>query len=172
MENKLFDELLDLALSKGIITQEDLKSSKREGFKVEDFLNWLNREKEYLFHGSGTLISLDQKLSSKSGKLHATDDGGVAIIKALFANNIPGQTNLDYKLDKSGNQEVIISGNPEKEVTRQKGYVYVLENEGFSNENTQGVAEYIKPFKEGEKQDYLFVIEIEWKDFNYSYRMV
>ena len=74
-------------------------------------------------------------------------------------------------MHKDGKQKVIISGKPEKEVVRQKGYVYVLENKGFSNENTQGVAEYIKILKEGKTQDYIFVMEIEFSDFNYQYEI-
>lgn len=171
METNFYNEILNLGLSKKFISLEGLKAFKEKGIKIEDFLNWLNAEKGYLFHGSATLVPEGEKLFSKRDKFHATNDGGVAIIKALFANNIPGQTNLDYSLHKNGKQEVIISGKPEKEVIRKKGYVYVLENKGFSNENTQGIAEYIKPLKETEFQDSLFVIEIEWKDFNYSYRI-
>ncbi len=161
-----FEQLLNLGLSEKYISHVDLGS-----LKLEDFLNWVNAQKGYLFHASGTLIPSGEKLFSKRPVFYATDDGGVAIIKALFANNIPGQTNLDYSLSKDGKQEVIISGKPEKEVIRQKGYVYVVENEGFSNENTQGIAEFVKPLKGGEFQDYLFVVEVEWKDFNYSYRI-
>ena len=46
------------------------------------------------------------------------------------------------------------------------------ENNGFSNENTQGVVEFIKVLSEGKTQDYLFVIEVEKSDFNYSYKIV
>ena len=166
-----FENLLALALSKKVITFENLKLYKEKGLAVEDFLNWLNKEKGYLFHGSGTLIPSGEKLFSKRPVFYVTDDGGVAIIKALFANNIPGQTNLNYKINKSPDQAVIIEGNPQGEVFRQKGYVYVIENDGFSNENTQGIAEYVKPLKEGELQDYLFVMEIEQVDFNYTYKI-
>src|SRR3989344_533731 len=110
------EKLLDLVLSKKILTREDLKSFTNGGFKIEDFLNWLNKEKGYLFHGSGTLIPQGEKLISKRGVLHVTDDGGVAIIKALFPNDLPGQINPDYRLDKSGSQEVIIKGKPEGEI--------------------------------------------------------
>ena len=170
-EKENFENLLAVALSKKVITSEDLGAYKEKGLVVEDFLSWANREKGYVFHASGILIPAGEKLFSKRPVFYVTDDGGVAIIKALFANNIPGQTNLDYSLHKDGKQEVIISGKPEKEVLRERGYVYVVENEGFSNENTQGIAEYTKPLKEGELQDYIFVMEIEKSDFNYSYRI-
>lgn len=162
-----FEQLLNLGLSGKYISQENLASSK-----LEDFLNWLNAEKGYLFHASGTLIPSGEKLFSKRPVFYVTDDGGVAIIKALFPNNLPGQTNLNYRLDKKGFQEVLLEGKPEGELMRQKGYIYVVDSEGFSNENTQGIAEYVKPMKEGETQDYLFVIEALQKDFNYSYKVV
>src|SRR3989344_8287790 len=131
METNFYNEILNLGLSKKFISLEDLKTFKEKGMKIEDFLNWLNKEKGYLFHGSGTLIPQEEKLISKREVLYVTDDGGIAIIKALFPNNLPGQTNLDYSLHKNGKQEVIISGKPEREVTRQKGYVYIVENKGF-----------------------------------------
>src|SRR3989344_5590352 len=161
-----FNQLLDLGLSKKYISQEDIKP-----LKLEDFLNWLNQEKRYLLHGSGVLIPASEKLISKRKVFHATDDGGVAIIKALFPNNLPGQTNLNYRIDKSGVQEVVLEGNPTGELMREKGYIYILENEGFSNQGTQGIADFEKPWAEGKTQDYLFVIEVEKSDFNYSYRV-
>ncbi|OGZ63884.1 MAG: hypothetical protein A3A98_01190 [Candidatus Staskawiczbacteria bacterium RIFCSPLOWO2_01_FULL_40_39] len=162
-----FEKILNVGLSHKYISHENFTSSR-----LEDFLNWLNKEKGYLFHGSGTLIPQGEKLISGRGIFHATDDGGVAIIKALFPNNLPGQTNLDYRLNKGNSQEVIIEGKPEGEVIRQKGYIYVLEGVGFSNEDTQGVAEYIKPLSKGKEQDYLFVIEVKKRDFNYSYKVI
>src|SRR3989344_3044086 len=172
METNFCSEILNLGLSKKFIFSEDLKTIKEKRLKIEDFLNWLNKEKGYLFHGSGALILEGEKLISKRGVLHVTDDGGVATIKALFPNNLPGQTNLDYDLHKSGFQEVIIEGKPEGEIMRQKGYIYVLENDGFTNEGTQGVSEFVKPLPEGKTQEYLFVIEVEKSDFNYSYKVV
>jgi hypothetical protein len=160
-------KIIDLALTKRYVSKKDI------GFlSLEDFLNLLNKEKGYLFHGSGTLIPEGQKLISKRGVLHVTDDGGVAIIKALFPNNLPGQTNLDYNLHKSGSQEVIIEGKLKGELIRQKGYIYVMKNSGFSNKDTQGIAEFIKPLLDGETQDYLLVIEVEKSDFNYSYKVI
>jgi len=135
-----FNQLLDLGLSKKYISQEDIKP-----LKLEDFLNWLNQEKRYLLHGSGILIPASEKLISRRKVFHATDDGGVAIIKALFPNNLPGQTNLNYRIDKSGIQEVILEGDSFGELVREKGYIYVLENEGFSNQETQGIADFEKP---------------------------
>src|SRR3989338_3243686 len=140
-----FEQLINLGLSKKYLSHKDLKF-----FQLEDFLNRLNKESGYLFHGSGTLIPLDEKLISKRGVLHATDDGGIAIIKALFPNNLPGQTNLGYRLDKSGSQEVTITGKLGGEAIRQRGYIYILESNGFSNKNTQGIAEYIKPLQQNE----------------------
>lgn len=116
-----FENLLDLAMSQKEVPFEDLKLYKEKGLVVEDFLNWLNKEKGYLFHGSGTLIPAGEKLISRRKFFHATDDGGVAIIKALFPNNLPGQTNLNYRIDKSGVQEVILEGNPIGELIRARG---------------------------------------------------
>ena len=68
-------------------------------------------------------------------------------------------------------QEVILEGKPKGEIIRQKGYVYVLESNGFSNKDTQGIADYTIPLQEGESRGYLFVIEVEKSDFNYSYKV-
>jgi hypothetical protein len=171
MQTHFHKEILNLGLSKKFISLRDFKIFKEEGLKIEDFLNWLNLEKGYLFHGSGTLIPANEKLISRRKVFHATDDGGVAIIKALFPNNLPGQTNLNYRIDKSGVQEVILEGNPAGELMREKGYIYILENEGFSNQGTQGIADFEKAWSEGKTQDYLFTIEVEKSDFKYSYRL-
>ena len=158
----LLDQFTNIISSKILVTLEDLKIFKDGGIKIEDFLNYLHKEKDYFFHGSGTLIPLNEKLSSKNGKLYATDDGGVAIIKALFANNIPGMTNLGYSLNKNEDQKVVISGNPEGKFIREVGYVYILKDvKGFSNEGTQGTVEFIRILPNNEGQDYLCILEVE-----------
>ena len=65
METNFYNEILNLGLSKKFISLEDLKTFKEKGMKIEDFLNWLNKEKGYLFHGSGTLIPQEEQLISK-----------------------------------------------------------------------------------------------------------
>jgi hypothetical protein len=161
-------EAEQLLANKNELKLEDLKELKERGFSTEKFLTYLNKKHGYLFHGSRAEISFGEKIKSSKGKLFATNEGSVAIIKALFANNVSGLKNLSYSLNNDSEQKVIIEGNVEiGDVISEKGYVYIFNGGGFGNEDTQGKAEFSKKDSD-EGENIIKIIEIEKADFKYQ----
>ncbi|HYV03098.1 MAG TPA: hypothetical protein VFB82_00830 [Blastocatellia bacterium] len=111
------------------------------GWSIEDALNQLVRTKGVLLHGTGQRIPAGSKLRLSKARPRpgsqrvlegfATDNAGVAILKALFTNQTPvGGTrtvNLKYPMHTSDDSPLwleIQGWHPN--VEREHGYVYIF----------------------------------------------
>lgn len=72
------EELEKKFADKREITLKDLKEMKERGITTEKFLNYLGAKYNYLFHGSRSKLSLDEKLKSSWWKeIFASDNPAI-----------------------------------------------------------------------------------------------
>jgi hypothetical protein len=104
---------------------------------IEGLLDALVKQHNVLLRGSGSAAPSGTPigLSPTSGWGYATDHAGIALLQALFSNQAP--RHLDkwaYPLFISRDHPLIVRVvNPRPGFRRDRGYVYVLDREGFSN---------------------------------------
>ncbi|MCX6719855.1 MAG: hypothetical protein NTV36_01995 [Candidatus Staskawiczbacteria bacterium] len=149
------------------ITLGDLKEFKKESITTEQFLDYLCQKKGLLLHGSIHQIDIG-KLTAKKGKIFAANKAVIAIMRSLHSNS---DINLQYPYFISGKNpfwfEIHTKGDG-KLTNKDKGFVYILNNDGFKNE-PKGSWQFVK---ETEKIDIVAVIETENNDFTYSIKIL
>jgi len=146
---------------KVFIFLRDLSKLKEKRIRTEYFLDYLSRTHSLLFHGSIFLI--EGMLKSRDGLIYASNKAAIAIMRSLYSN-IGAKLRYPYFIDENSppELEIIIPKGKTYEV-KERGFVYVLKNDGFEN-TPKGSWQFIK---ETDSLDYLFAIETEKADFSY-----
>jgi len=149
---------------KGIqrISLEQLRELKEKGITTENFLDYLCQKHGQLLHGSIYEI-VDGKLKSGRKNIFASNKSAIAIMRSLHSNI---NVNLEYPyfLDKDNPLVLKIHTLPNgKFSSKENGFVYVINGEGFKNE-PKGSWQF---FKETGEVEFSMVIETEKDDFKY-----
>ena len=151
---------------KVFVSLRDLSRLKEEGIHTETFLDYLSETHSLLLHGS--IFHIDGKLKSRDSLIYASDRASIAIMRSLYSN-IRAKLRYPYFIDENNPLELeIIIPEGETYEVKERGFVYVLKNDGFEN-IPKGSWQFIK---ETDSLDYLFAIETEKADFSYPVRVV
>lgn len=144
------------------IALEDLEEMKDNGVSIEEFLNFINKEKDYLFHGSRVKLDEDDKIKSREGKIYASDNPAIAILKAIYSNR---GANLRYPVVISEEYplELLVNGANDNTVG-ENGYVYLIQKDIGFKSTRKGSFEYIKEYSE---ESFIKRFEVETSDFKY-----
>lgn len=115
------------------------------GNTKEQVLNNLVQNNKVLLHGSRNNITDTHIHPNNNGKVFATNDAGIAILKAIFSNIGLIYPGLQYPYRISLNNPLILRIHGiKKDTIGSIGYVYIIENkEGFEN-IPDGSWQYIK----------------------------
>jgi len=147
--------------SSNTISLEKLKELKDKGITTENFLQHLVNKQKKLLHGSA--YQIDEEVRSSNGKIFATNNSAIAILKSLYSNV---GVNLVYPYFINDDNPLILNIDSKKQVEKaekERGFVYVLDQKGFEN-NPKGSWQFIK--KESSVK-FKTIIEIEKNDFKY-----
>ncbi len=147
---------------KKTITLEDLQELKEHGISTEKFLDYLCENRGLLLHGSINDIEGD-KLISNQKQIFASDMSAIAIMKSLYSNR---NVNLDYPYSPNKENPLVLkihTPSNGKFVSKNNGFVYIVNHEGFKNE-PQGSWQYKQ---ETNEVKFNMVVETEKDDFNY-----
>jgi hypothetical protein len=151
---------------KRTITRTDTREMKEKGITIEAFLSYVGKKHMYLFHGSRVDIPFTDTLHTNGGKVIASSNPAIAIMKAIYLNNAK---NLGYPLNldnDNANLSLKIDG-PQVDTVGEQGYVYITDAEGFipdPNSNWQYSKEGSSPI--------IKRVEVDKNDFAYPVRVV
>ncbi len=152
-------------IDKQEITREDVAEMKDRGITVEKFLGFIGKNYGYLFHGSRMEIPFTDTLQTSGGKVFASSNPAIAIMKAIYLNNAK---NLGYPLhvdEDNANLALQIDG-PQVNTIGELGYVYVVSAEGFipdPNSNWQ--------YSRADSASFVKRVQIGRDDFKYPVRV-
>lgn len=150
------------------ITLTDLSEMKENGISIEMFLEFLRKKHGYLFHGSRNDIPFSGQIKpSEEGKVFASSNPAIAILKALYRNNAK---NLCYPLNLAENNSnlILIVDGPQEDTIGEHGYVYIISDadafEKDSDSNWQYSSKTGSTFSKRvqiEKDDFKYPVEIK-----------
>jgi len=165
---KTQDELLeryDMKFTdKQDITLTDLQEMKEKGVTTEMLLNFLEKKYNYLFHGSRNDIPFTEKLlSSEKGKIFASSNPAIAILKAIYLNNAK---NLGYPLNlaEDNSNLTLVVNEPKEGTVGEQGYVYIVSDKDSFEEDSNSNWQYFSKEKE---VSFVKKIQVEKDDFKY-----
>lgn len=144
------------------ISLEQLHELKEKGITTENFLDYLCQKQGVLLHGSINEIGGD-RLKSGWKKIFASNKSSIAIMRSLYSNI---NVNLEYPyfFDKDNPLVLKVHTPPSgKFISKENGYVYIVNSEGFQNE-PKGSWQFLKKVDELE---FGIIVEIEKADFKY-----
>lgn len=157
---KKFSESIEKGVKK--ISLEELQELKEKDITTENFLDYLCQKNGLLLHGSIHEITGD-KLKSKWKRIFASDKSAIAIMRSIYSNV---NVNLEYPYFFDENNPLVLKVHtpPDgKFISREKGFVYAVNNQGFKNE-PEGSWQFLK---ETDEVEFGLVIETEKDDFKY-----
>lgn len=144
------------------ISLEQLRELKEKGITTEKFLDYLCQKKGLLLHGSTHEIA-DDKLKSSWKKIFSSNKSAIAIMRSLYSNV---NVNLEYPYFFDENNPLVLKVHTPlngKFISKEKGFVYVVDSEGFKNE-PEGSWQFIK---EAGELAFEIIVETEKADFKY-----
>ena len=144
------------------LSSEVMQELKKEDITTEQFLDYLCQKQGLLLHGSIHEIK-HGKIKSNYNKIFATNKGVIAIERSLYSNV---GVNLQYPYFISKENPFVLKIHTKddgKFIKKDKGFVYVLKNNGFKND-PKGSWQFVK---ESSEADFVAVIETHDKDFTY-----
>jgi hypothetical protein len=144
------------------ISIEQLRKLKENGITTEKFLDYICKSNGLLLHGSIHEIA-DDKLRSSQGKIFASNKSAIAIMRSVYSNE---RVNLEYSYFISDKNPLSLSIHtaPNGEfVSKEKGFIYIISNDGFKNE-PEGSWQFINKTDEIKIK---MIIETEKSDFEY-----
>ena len=164
--DKTIDGYIETIFNKRYISLKDLQEAKEAGFSLEDLLNVFCNKNGLLMHGSVKKIPDGDKIKSRLGKIFASDNSAIAIMRSIYSNE---NVNLQYGyyIDKNS-LELIIHKTQNNPIITESGYLYLISRNGFANE-LQGSWQYIDMSDEVEIK---FTVETEKEDFKYPIKVV
>jgi len=133
-----------------------------KGIAVEKLMDYICKKYGLLLHGSIHEIK-HGKIKSNYNKIFATNKGVIAIERSLYSNV---GVNLQYPYFISKENPFVLkihTKDDRKFIKKDKGFVYVLKNDGFKND-PKGSWQFVK---ESSEVDFVAVIETKDKDFTY-----
>lgn len=128
--------------------------------KKEELLDSLVKEYGCLLHGSRTNIAGGILLPSR-GNIYATDNAGIAILKAIYSNN---GSNLKYPSKISETSPLVLEiENMNDNTIGERGFVYILPSRKGFEKSTRNEWEFVS----SKNSAFHSVIEVLRSDFKY-----
>jgi|TARA_Y100000310_G_scaffold172499_1_gene172610 hypothetical protein len=157
---KKFSETSEQGVKK--ISLKQLRELKEKGITTENFLDYLCQKQGVLLHGSINEIG-DDKLKSGWKKIFASNKSAIAIMRSLYSN-INVDLEYPYFFDKDNPLVLKVHTPPDgKFISKENGYVYIVNGEGFQNE-PKGSWQFLKKVDEVK---FCMIVETEKADFKY-----
>jgi hypothetical protein len=132
--DKLYELLVDADRELGI---EDRQRFGLLPGDIEPVLDALVKQRGVLLRGSGSKAEPGTPLglTGPNAWAHATDEAAIALLQALFSNEVPRHLNKwTFPMHITRADPLVIKVvNPRPGFQRSRGYVYVLGREGFRN---------------------------------------
>ena len=166
--DKLYEQLMD---------GREILVSDRERFglfagEIEPALDALVKQRGVLLKGSGSKArpGTPLGLTGPNTWAHATDEAAIAILQALFSNEVPRHLNAwTFPMRITRDDPLVIRVvNPRPGFQRPRGYVYLLEREGFKNYPARSW-QWVSTQSDRQVQGR---IEVERRDFHYPVETV
>jgi len=146
------------------ISLEDLTEMKEKGISTEMFLSFLEKRHDYLFHGSRNNIPFTENLrSSEEGKVFASSNPAIAILKAIYRNNAK---NLGYPMNLAENNSnlTLVINEPQEDTVGEQGYVYIISNTDDFEKDPNSNWQY---FSKNNEIPFVRKVQVEKSDFKY-----
>lgn len=122
-----------------------ISALESSGHTKEYILNYLAKHNNVLLHGSRVNISSSFLRSSQNGKVFATNDARIAILKAIFSNRGLKPPGLEYPyiINERNPLTLRIHGINNKTIG-DIGFVYIISEIGDFVNSPQGSWQYVK----------------------------
>ena len=134
---KVIDKLYDLLMDGREILVADRQRFGLFAGEIEPVLDALVKQRGVLLKGSGSKAKpgTPLALTGANAWAHATDEAAIALLQSLFSNEVPRHLNKwTFPMRITREDPLVIKVvNPRPGFQRPRGYVYLLEREGFKN---------------------------------------
>jgi len=158
---KFYEKFFENNKNVEIISLEQMRGLKEKGINTELFLDYLCQKHNLLLHGSTHKLLGEELIPNREGKIFASNKAVVSIMKSLYFKK-DASLEYPYFIDADFYLKIHVPSG-RKFAAKKKGYIYVLDSQGFKNE-PNGSWQFIV---ENSKVKVKVIIETERDDFQY-----